>query len=355
MAVVAARHEPTFAEQLLGLCERGDTVQVGRLLQQRPEEVSAPIDFDQNTALHAAAKSGHLLLTQRLLERNAEVNVVNLGKQSPLHLAAAENHAELALELIHARADLDQADATGQTALSRAAMHGSADVVRVLLDFDADCTGVDDTKSSPMSLAAGQGHTKCLEMILEKEKSNINGENSTGWSALHLAAHGREERETTCRRAEPKFLTAVKMLLAAGANVNAMDEQKMTPLHRAAATGNIDSGKCLIDAKANVNAADNCRWTPLHYACEEGRESFAKLLIESKAVVDFSPPPCVNPLGVAVTENNVAIAALLVKAKADPNNKGFSLASPLMLARKDPKKYADMISLFELGFIHHPA
>merc|ERR1719171_2609995 len=227
-------------------------------------------------------------------------------------------------------------------------MHGSADVVRVLLDFDADCTGVDDTKSSPMSLAAGQGHTKCLEMILEKDKSNVNGENSTGWSALHLAAHGREERKTTCRRSEPKFFTAVKMLLSAGANVNAVDEQKMTPLHRAAATGNIDSGKCLIDAKANVTADDNCRWTPLHYACEEGHEAVAKLLIENGAVVDTPNPSCLTPLGVAVTENNVAIAALLVNKKADPNTRGKGLSSPLMLARKEPEKYADMISLFEL-------
>merc|ERR1712193_252974 len=142
--------------------------------------------------------------------------------------------------------------------------------VKILLECDADCTCVDDTKSSPMSLAASQGHTKCLEMILDEDKSNVNGENSTGWSALHLAAHGREERKTTCRRSEPKFLTAVKMLLSAGANANAMDEQKMTPLHRAAATGNIDSAKALLDAKANVNMDDNCRWTPLHYACERG-------------------------------------------------------------------------------------
>merc|ERR1719163_1745190 len=108
MAIVAAQHEPTFHEQLLALCERGETLQVSRLLQQRPEEVSAPIGFDQSTALHAAAKSGHLQLTQRLLERNADVNAVTLNKQSALHLAAGEDHAEVALELINARADHDQ-------------------------------------------------------------------------------------------------------------------------------------------------------------------------------------------------------------------------------------------------------
>jgi len=52
-------------------------------------------------------------------------------------------------------------------------------------------------------------------------------------------------------------------------------------------------------------------------------------------------------------ENQIKMAELLMKFGADQGLRAKGLASPIMIARKDPNKYADLLALFELGFIHH--
>ncbi len=58
----------------------------------------------------------------------------------------------------------------------------------------------------------------------------------------------------------------VKLLLAAGADVNAGDVMGMTPLHHAVSEGCLDDVKLLIGAGADVNARDRNGVTPL-YCC----------------------------------------------------------------------------------------
>merc|ERR1719195_2597079 len=150
-----------------------------------------------------------------------------------------------------------------------------------------------------------------------------------------------------------KFGTVMKLLLEAKADLEATDEDRKTPLHRAACTGNIETLKLLVEAGANTAADDICRWMPLHYACQEGHREVAKYLLEAKAAVQREDPICLTPLAVAPMENQVKIAELLMSFKGDPNLRGKGLASPMMIARKDPAHHSEILSLFELGFIHH--
>jgi len=92
---------------------------------------------------------------------------------------------------------------------------------------------------------------------------------------------------------------------------------------------------------------------PLHYASQDGHLNVMKKLLEGRAVVEKKDPTCVTPLAVATMENQVKSAELHMKHRADPNLRGKGLASPIAIARQEPDKYADMLSLFELGFIGH--
>ena len=49
-----------------------------------------------------------------------------------------------------------------------------------------------------------------------------------------------------------------------GADVNAVDKSKSTPLHDAALRGHVDVAKVLIQNGAHVNAVDQYNDTPLH-------------------------------------------------------------------------------------------
>ena len=80
-------------------------------------------------------------------------------------------------------------------------------------------------------------------------------------------------------------IEAVKQHLAAGADVNAKDDDNgMNPLHDAAMYGRKEILELLISEGADVNAKDDARWTPLHYA--GGSKEVAELLIANGADVN---------------------------------------------------------------------
>jgi len=295
-----------------------------------------------------------LRLVQELVQRGCEANVVDGHARTPLHVASLEGHAELALELLMARSDPNAIDLLHETALHKAVLSDSTEVLEVLLDHAcADASIGDGVGCTPALLAAERGKVDCLQLMLKRDSNLVNATNQSGWTALHLAAHGDQvQRSITTSRA-PKFPASLRLLLDAKADVHARDEDSKTPLHRVACTGNIESATILVEAGADLSAADICRWTPLHYACQEGHVKMVQLLCAAKAIVQAENPSCLSPLAVATMENQVRVAELLMKFGADPNLRGRGLASPLMIARKEPDKHHDILGLFELGFVSH--
>ena len=74
------------------------------------------------------------------------------------------------------------------------------------------------------------------------------------------------------------------MLIDAGADINAQDDEKNSPMHFAAAGGHATTLKMLIDAGADINAQYYKKKTPMHTATFYRR---AKALIVSLARGDM--------------------------------------------------------------------
>jgi cytohesin len=75
----------------------------------------------------------------------------------------------------------------------------------------------------------------------------------------------------------------VALLLASKADVNALNKNGETPLHRAAMTGHNETGhndvaELLLANGADVNAKDNGSTTPLQLAVVNGRQDMVELL-----------------------------------------------------------------------------
>ena len=81
-------------------------------------------------------------------------------------------------------------------------------------------------------------------------------------------------------------IEVVKQYLDAGTDVNAKDENGVTPLHQAAFGGQKEVVELLIAAGADVNAKEEDGWTPLHFAAEGGHKEVAELLIAAGAEVN---------------------------------------------------------------------
>jgi len=353
---LALLDDPQLRENLVHLCLRGDTQKVLAVFEELPEKakalLSAPMDADGNSGLHLVAMHGHLRLLQELISRGCETNAKNTRLQTPLHVATCEDRAELVLELLIAKCEVDAEDDRQQTALHNASILGELEVMRVLLEHGGANPALgESTRSTPLLLTAHHGRVDQMELLLSKDPGLVNAANENGWTALHLAAHGQEKKKSSLKGA--KFLPAVKLLLEAKAAVDAVDEDSRTALHRAADTGNCETVSALLAAGANIMAEDISRWTPLHFACQDGHVGVARTLLQAKAAVQREHITCLTPLALATMENQVKVAELLVSHKADPNLRAKGLASAAMVARKDPEKYNDILSLFELGFVHH--
>ena len=97
---------------------------------------------------------------------------------------------------------------------------------------------------------------------------------ATGEVFLHKAV-SRNDRET------------IDLLLSKGAGIEERDPAGYTPLHIAAALGNMELVRYFVeDLGADVNSRDYCERTPLHKAAASLKGDIVKYLIEHDADID---------------------------------------------------------------------
>jgi ankyrin repeat protein len=94
-----------------------------------------------------------------------------------------------------------------------------------------------------------------------------------GKTALHLAA-------------EAGSLECLRILLEAGADVDAFNKKGNTALHAACVEGHVACVAALIEGGADLDVHGQDGWTPLHIAAKHGHTGCIRALIEAGATVD---------------------------------------------------------------------
>ncbi len=115
-----------------------------------------------------------------------------------------------------------------------------------------------------------------------------------------------------------------------------VDAYGRTPLHHAAADGDIEKCKELLTAGADPNAQDDNGWTALHFASQANSAKATAALVEAGAQLELRDSYGNTPLWRAVfnSRGDGDVIALLRLAGADPHAKNDHGVSPLSLARK---------------------
>ncbi|WP_349966882.1 ankyrin repeat domain-containing protein [Wolbachia endosymbiont of Armadillidium arcangelii] len=114
---------------------------------------------DGHTPLHWAAKNNHFNIVETLLNRGANINVVDELKRTPLHLAAMEGHKDVVKILLNQGAGVNAVDRFKKTPLILAAYKGCTEVAKVLIEAGAD-----------VSIQDNQGNTFIKKTLVELEK-----------------------------------------------------------------------------------------------------------------------------------------------------------------------------------------
>eukprot|EP01064_Diplonema_japonicum_P020713 TRINITY_DN30299_c0_g1_i1.p1 TRINITY_DN30299_c0_g1~~TRINITY_DN30299_c0_g1_i1.p1 ORF type:complete len:785 (+),score=213.54 TRINITY_DN30299_c0_g1_i1:72-2426(+) len=192
-----------------------------QVVQGKVEDITKTEDFgERGTALHYAAKNGHLLVVDFLMEHDARINArsdtmnaTEEGNQTPLMWAVKNTHLHpnVILALIERGADVTLTDANEHTALTFS-------LKRPFLAHTLHVRGC-PVQPSDLLYAAKHGYKTGLQYLLENHKLIIPDPNhqseDSGFTALHEAAsHGHYD--------------CVKVLLFAGADAKLKDKSGRT-------------------------------------------------------------------------------------------------------------------------------
>ena len=206
-----------------------------------------------------------------LLDRGANVHAKSTNGRTPLVVTAfAEGTVGVAALLIEKGADVNAGDNNGLTPLVAAAAAGNTAVARLLLEHGADVNANASSgvlASTPLMGAAMNGDAELARLLLarkphlEARSPDNNGIVKNGpvafgqVTALHLAVAGGNS-------------DVVRMLLEAGAPVDARDVRGMTPLTWSVATDRADPRivRLLLDKGAMPGVASSGGETTLDWA-----------------------------------------------------------------------------------------
>lgn len=226
------------------------------------------------TLLHKAASMGQILVAKYLLEHGASVTVRDESEKLPLHWAAGNGHKAMVELLLSNGADVNARmqggpgwGGKGETPLYLAADKGFRTVCETLLARGADPNLGDSSGTPPIFSAVWRGDEAMLRLLLAKG-AKVNPEpGKKGYTPLHNA--------TTTNIA--------RILIEAGAAVDALNNDNQSPLHASAGAGNREVVEVLLAAGANPNLKDKDGKTPLHLAAANWRASVIAPLIAKGA------------------------------------------------------------------------
>ena len=165
--------------------------------------------------------------------------------------------------LIEKGADIDNQDRNGKTALMYALMNDHDDGAKYLIDQGADLDIVSNYDRSALRIA-GEKNKKVLMEKLVAHGADANVSNVCGYTLLmRMSAYQAN-------------LSAVRFLLAHGADVNAQTDNDKTPLSEALRHKNFEIVKCLVRHGAYIQAED------IAHAKSIGRKGILKWLLKKQ-------------------------------------------------------------------------
>jgi ankyrin repeat protein len=231
-------------------------------------------------------------------------------------VADVENH-------IQRGEDFQKADASGFTPLHHAVIAGSLPVMELLLDYGANpwVGALPDRLSSPMYYALQQGRMDMSALL-----RSFGG----GTDIANYACHGDIEGMKAAIEADPSCVIME-------------DALKMTPLHKAAGAGQLESVKYLMSLGADPSAGDLEGMTPFFLAGLSNKGDVVKYMVGAGVNVDGRIRDGYTLLHVKAKQGDSGLIDLLLSLGADINAKSVSGLTPLHVAVMAQKK--EMASL----------
>jgi ankyrin repeat protein len=343
-----------------------------RLLITAGADVNAA-DVRGHTPLMAAADKMSAPLIKTLLEAGARASIngkENEGRTAVM-FAAERGHVETIKMLFEAGAVINAKDNIGRTALMHTQSYmyspsSSLDAGKYLIAAGASINDVNAWRQTPLMLAAVRNYAEEVKLLLGAgARASINARDSKGRTALmyvkrqlyddasaeiirRLVAAGADvnavdddgETPLMVSLSHDPYYGNPMVLLEEGAraSINYKDKQGRTALMFAAQTGEVGITKTLLEVGASINARDNKGQNALTYAAlgYPSRSDIIPFLLSTGLRVDDENVDRQTALMLAAQRRVAEPVSQLLKAGADPNKKDKVGRTALMYAVSEP-------------------
>ncbi|KAG8510294.1 Ankyrin repeat and death domain-containing protein 1A [Galemys pyrenaicus] len=258
------------------------------------------MSFGMN-ALLLSAWFGHLQVLQILVNSGAKIHCENKDGLSILHCAAQKGHVPVLAFIMEDLEDvaLDHTDQLGRTAFHRAAEHGQLEALDFLVGSGCDHGAKDKEGNTALHLAAGRGHRAVLQRLVDIGLE-LEEQNAEGLTALHAAAGelhpdcvqlllraGSNVNALTRKKQSCLHYAALggsedvaRALIHAGGRTDVADHGA-SPMHLAVRHNFPALVELLIDAGGDLDATDNQGKTALAVAARSNHVSLVDMIIKA--------------------------------------------------------------------------
>ena len=222
------------------------------------------------TALHAAVSAGHEEVVWELVsfKPSAELTCRDYSGRTPLHVAVQKGHFRIAVflvkkdsKLVHETCYHMQSFHENITPIVWESEDGTEYYINMrspklrfeeVLEYDNDICHCGYT---PLHMAARYGHTN-FGTLLIRAGAKVDAPDCLGATPLQVAAcHNHND-----------FIYVIANPVLGGVNVKSKSSNGSTPLHSAAVCGAFEVIDYLLFRGANVNAVDERKLSPLFYS-----------------------------------------------------------------------------------------
>jgi ankyrin repeat protein len=206
------------------------------------QNAPTPQELTIYAGLHEAAAKGDVAAIERLVKEGERIDIQDSKSRTPLLVAAYMKHPDAVRALLKLGANPGALDIDRYDIVTVAAIANDLPTLKTALDGGASAKSITSRYNGTALIAAAHlGHAEAVKILIAA-KAPLNHVNNLGWTALMEAI--------VLGNGSSGHTAAVRALVEAGCDVNVADRQGITPLQHAQRRGYVEMARILENAGA---------------------------------------------------------------------------------------------------------
>lgn len=300
----------------------GGNAQTFRLEEQQLHDAIQRADFDRvvavldrgadpnqpnpqgYAALNYAAACSDFNILPYLIQQGGEYQP-DLHLESPLITAAQRGSYKQVMQLLQAGFDANVLSRDEMDLLTYAVQRDDPALYQLALQQGLSPLRKRAFGNLPLHLACQEKSHQVLPLLIDAMEGHVSPQSAFGWTPVHSAAASGD-------------VISIRILAQSGADLNMLTPADLSPLHIAAAAGHESAVAALISLGATVHQPNSSHSFPIHEAVRSGNLPTMMQFFGKGADLNMVDGAGQSPLQIAAAMGDPIVCRALMEAGASP-------------------------------------